>query len=215
MSTTYTNAIATIADILNRTDVNTQIGVAINTALRKVEQKVTLNYMFARSGAVVLADGAYSIAYPTRLKEFKSFRVFDGTDFVGDCEAVDETIAWGSYPDNIKDTGQPSLISLRHDTSTLLIRPTADQVYNLWYTFYAFSAPLETITNETHWLLSNFEEILIYGALIEMMPLIKDFERDVFWRGRFGEVMKDLKRQEKVSATTMSDPFIKGAYGTS
>lgn len=217
MSTTYSLAISTVADILNRTDVNTQIGAAINTALRKLEHKSSsnFNYMVSRNSvAVVLADGEYTITTPVRFKSFKDFRVFDGTDFVGTCKQVDESIAYASYPDVTDDTGTPSLISLRPDSSTLLIRPTADTAYNIWYSYYAYSAPLVVTTNETHWLLTNYEEVLIYGALVEMVALIKDFEREPLWRGRFNEVLRDLRNEEKSMAGALSINSMTGAYGT-
>lgn len=217
MSTTFTNAITTVADILNRTDVNTQIGAAINTALRKLERKpINYKYMLKRNSvAVVLAKDAFKVPMPDSLKRFVSFKAFQGTDFISDLTQVTESDAYTGSPNVITDTGPPSIMALVPDSSEVLIRPTADADYNLWYSYYAYSAPLVVSSAETHWLLSNYEEVLIYGALVEMVTLIKDFDRETLWRGRFGEVLKDLKNNEASAEGALESPFMEGAYGSS
>lgn len=210
---TFSLAISRVADILDRTDVNTQIADSMNTALRKIERKLNLNYMLTSNvAAVVLSGSAYTTPYPTRLKQFASFKVFSGTDFMGDVQFTSRATAYAAYPDVTNDTGIPEFASLLSESSMVLLRPTADVSYNLWYSYWAYSAPLIVDSNESHWILTNFEDLLIYGTLVEMVPILKDWDRDTIWRGRFNEVISDLRKEEMSQATSLGYSFVEGAY---
>jgi hypothetical protein len=210
MSLTFTTAITRIADTLNRTDVNVQIMHAVNTAIRKIERKYNFNYMQKRV-SVTLTPGTTSFPYPAGFKQFIKVVPISGTDRLRPVAFHSEDIAMWAYP-GPNDTGEPDMGSLIPDSQTVLIRPKADKEYSLECRYFAFSDPLILGESESHWLLTNFEEVVVYGALIEMVPVIKDFDRDTLWRGRYKEACKILNDQEASQDLGPKSAIVDGAY---
>lgn len=79
--------------------------------------------------------------------------------------------------------------------SNFLVFPTPDQAYPFEYCFLAIPDPI-SITNQTNWLTNYAPDALLYGALLEAIPFLKDDERMPLWQQNFDRALKSINDQD-------------------
>lgn len=199
-----------VADYLNRSDLTSIIPDFINSVIHHLEKKYNFNYMLSTTQTFNFVDGTYTYAVPTRYKSTKAFNYDDNGDLVPIVKK-DEDDALRIYPDYTDDTGEPKTFSYLPATSTFLIRPTPDASYTGYGRFWIFSADLSN-DGDTHWLLTNAWEVVLYGALKEAAPYLIEDNRLIVWTALYKEAIKELKDYEFDEDTSGADMTSEPAY---
>lgn len=183
-----------VSDYLNRSDLSAIVPDFINSSIHHLEKKHNFNYMLSATETFSLVDGTYEYDVPSGYKAVSWFKWDDNGDLV-DLVKKSESEATRYYPDYTNDTGDPELYSYLPATSKFLIRPTPDDSYTAYMRYWAFSADLSA-DEDTHWLLTNFWEVVLYGALKEAAPYLRDDNRIILWTGLYKEAIKELRDYE-------------------
>ena len=207
----------------------------INQAMRKFERGITVNalhgtsikttnfdYMKART-TVALAATNYEISNPfPSYKELINAHIIDSAGKrYPELSRDNFNRAIEVYPDFTNDIGRPLMISkvpvvessLVPDINPafkFLLRPTCDASYTLDIQAYQYSPSLDGIIYASNWLTLNAPEILLYGALLEAAPYLKDDSRIGTWRGFYNDAVLGLianQKNEKYSGSKLSIVF--------
>ncbi|MEW6096560.1 MAG: hypothetical protein AB1567_08550 [bacterium] len=187
-----------VADYLNRTDLSTQIKDAINMAQRKLERQYNFNYMQVRTitstsdNYISVPMGYYSGAtfISAPYKEVIHFKVKSGDTYYN-LIREDEKIV---MKDN--KTGLPKYFCYLPNQTEFLVYPTPDKEYSFDLLFYRYS-PTLTETTDTNYLTDYAPEILIYGALCELEPILMNDKRVILWKSLFQEALEGLRTAEE------------------
>jgi|TARA_R100000995_G_scaffold67768_1_gene36403 hypothetical protein len=92
---------------------------------------------------------------------------------------------------NASTTGLPKYYAL-FDDDTLLLAPTPDAAYSLELHYYHY--PSSIVSQSTTWLGDNYEEVLLYGCIMEAYTYMKgDADLLAVYKGRYDEGIKALK----------------------
>ena len=98
-----------------------------------------------------------------------------------------------SFPDtDAAFYGEPQYYAV-FDDNTFILGPTPDQNYSseLHYFYY----PESIVTAGTSWLGTNFDSVLLYGALLEAANFMKsDADAVNLYKERYGRAMAELKQ---------------------
>lgn len=97
------------------------------------------------------------------------------------------------WPDD-SVTGQPKFFA-DYDWYTWIVAPTPDQAYPFEVVFYEMPALLDQ-TNQQNWLTSYAPEALLYSALLECSPFLKNDERIPTWDTMLKQSMTALTAEE-------------------
>jgi hypothetical protein len=89
-------------------------------------------------------------------------------------------------------TGTPTHYAI-FDNTTFILGPTPDARYDMEMHYYAY--PTSIVNAGTSWLGTNFDSVLLYGALLEAYTFMKG-EADVIqnYIGRYNEALMQLKQ---------------------
>tara|TARA_R100001129_G_scaffold167682_1_gene135441 strand:- start:1735 stop:2367 length:633 start_codon:yes stop_codon:yes gene_type:complete len=88
-------------------------------------------------------------------------------------------------------TGLPKYYSL-FDDDTILMAPVPDAAYSLELHYYYMPASIVTAT--TTWLGTNYEQVLLYGSLLEAYTFMKgDPDLLALYKERYADGMRQLK----------------------
>lgn len=95
-----------------------------------------------------------------------------------------------AFPDPT-DTGVPQYYAIS-DNATTLLAPTPNAAYSIELSYYAY--PTSIVTASTSWLGTNFDSVLLYGALIEAYTYMKG-EADMLalYTQRYNEALAQLR----------------------
>ena len=92
---------------------------------------------------------------------------------------------------NASTTGLPKYYAL-FDDNTLLLAPTPDVAYDLELHYYHY--PSSIVSQSTTWLGDNYEEVLLYGCIMEAYTYMKgDADLLAVYKGRYDEGINALK----------------------
>lgn len=104
-----------------------------------------------------------------------------------------------SYPDP-SVTGVPKFYAM-FDDNTLLLAPTPGSAYEVELHFFGY--PESIVTAGTTWLGDNYDQTLLYGALIEAGGFMKETpEQMAFWTGQFDSAMSLLMTNVNIKNNT-------------
>ncbi len=82
-----------------------------------------------------------------------------------------------------------------YDYEHWLIAPTPDANYP-WETVYYQQPPLLDDVNQTNWLTDYAPNALLYRALLEATPFLKNDERIPVWQAMYGQQMQTVNTQD-------------------
>jgi|TARA_R110001599_G_scaffold256253_2_gene456459 hypothetical protein len=92
---------------------------------------------------------------------------------------------------NASTTGLPKYYAL-FDDNTLLLAPTPDVAYDLELHYYHY--PSSIVSQSTTWLGDNYEEVLLYGCIMEAYTYMKgDADLLAVYKSRYDEGINALK----------------------
>lgn len=179
------------------TEVANQIPRLINLAERAIATKLKvqgfLNVVIAN-----LVAGTSVYQKPDRWRQTVSMNIGTGAN-----QNVRQVLLPRSYdycrtywPDSsVMDTAQPPLFYADYDYNNWLVVPTPPINYPWEINYYQLPALLDS-TNQTNWLTNYAPNLLLYRALLEMTPFLKNDERIPTWQAMYQEQLADLDLQD-------------------
>lgn len=84
-----------------------------------------------------------------------------------------------------------------YDYTHWLIAPTPDDDYNFEVLYYERLQPLDS-SNQTNWFTQYAPQALLYGALLQAMPFLKNDDRVQMWQTLYGQAMEILKAEDQL-----------------
>ena len=107
-------------------------------------------------------------------------------------------------------TGTPEYYS--HNAGQLELYPTPDSNYSADINYLAQVAALSD-ANTTNWLLTNYPDIYLYGALIHSAPFLQEDERTQTWAALYASaVARANKASNKATASGSGLKMRIGSY---
>lgn len=101
-------------------------------------------------------------------------------------------------------SGVPRWIA--RDQGSFVFGPEPDSDYSLVGTYYAKPTALRDDTDGINWLVENAPDLILYGALLEAEPFLKNDARIAVWRDYYADALVDYRDQikaEDVSGSPM------------
>ena len=185
---TYSDLVTAVGTWLNRTDLASYIPDFIALAEERIYRNLRVKAMETALSETI-ASGV--IAVPSDYIELKSAYV-DGSPACFLERASVEDI-YTKYPDRSAE-GKPAYIA--REGSNFIFGPYPDSAYTIKGIYYARLAALSA-TNTTNWLTTNAPSLVLFGALCEAAPFLKDDQRIIVWEQKFLAQLGDANRADK------------------
>jgi len=198
----YTELKAAIADWLDRSDLTARIPDFIALAETRINRELRIRPMEYRATMNTTAGQRY-FALPGGYLQMRNFQL--NTDPITPLEYITPEMLDRLY--GSVTTGKPKAYSLIGDE--IQLAPIPDAIYEVEMAYYEKFTPLGDGTGGTvtsNWLTANAPDILLYGALIEAEPFIKNDERIQLWLTAYKEAVDKLQKaddRDRHSGSTM------------
>jgi hypothetical protein len=98
------------------------------------------------------------------------------------------------WPD-ATDTSVPEFYC-DYDYTHWLVAPTPAADYNFEVLYYERVQPLDS-SNQTNWFTTYAPQALLYGALLQAMPFLKNDARIAMWQQQYDLIMATLKAEDQ------------------
>jgi hypothetical protein len=171
--TTYAELKSNITDFLNRDDLNTISPTFISLVEADMNRNIRHWKMEARSTAEI--DTKYS-AIPADMLEPIRFHVTSGD--TNPLELISQSQLLSRQARNLNTSGKPRYYALT--AGELQVHPAPDGVYNAELYYYQ-KIPALSDSNTTNWLLGEYPDAYLYGALVHSAPYLKEDARITTW----------------------------------
>jgi hypothetical protein len=157
-----------------------QIPRLINLAERRIARELKIQgFIAVVSDTMVVGQSVY--AKPDRWRDTVSINIGTGTSNANRTALFTRVYEYlRSYWPNESLTATPLFYS-DYDYSHWLIAPTPDQAYPFEVLYYELP-PLLDDSIQTNWLTEYAPQLLLYGALLEATPFLKNDERIGTWQ---------------------------------
>lgn len=99
------------------------------------------------------------------------------------------------WPDDTQE-GLPKFYA-DYDYTHWLVAPTPDDDYTFEVLYYERVQPLDS-SNQTNWFTIYAPQALLYGALLQAMPFIKNDERVALWQQQYDMIMQTLTAEDRL-----------------
>ena len=192
-SMTYTSLVDDIASYLERSD--SQTLAKIPTFIMLAEQVIASEIKFLGNLTVnnsTMVIGESIIPKPARWHKTVSMNVVVAGErqpvFLRKYEYLRE------YWPDATATGTPSYYA-DYDYTHWLIAPTPASAYTFEILYYQRLQPLDD-TNQTNWFTEYAPQALLYGALLQAMPFLKNDERIPMWQAQYQQIIQTLKTED-------------------
>lgn len=194
--TNYTTLQSTIADYLNRADLNSQIQTFIQMAEADMNTRLRTREMITRAEATSSAE---YVQLPADWLEAINLHIVDGKQplrFVTLDEA-DRIIKEQIYT-------QVAAFSLMNGAIELVPPPGADVDIKMIY--YA-KIPTLSAQQTTNWLLTKAPDVYLYGSLLHAQPFLMDDQRMPVFATLYNSRIEALN-EESMKSTHSGSPLI-------
>ncbi|MEM8714161.1 MAG: hypothetical protein AAGE92_00045 [Cyanobacteria bacterium P01_G01_bin.4] len=189
--TDYATLQQAIADYLTRDDLLGFIPNFIQNCENKLYRRLNLRNEEAALNVDILSGVA---VVPSDFKALK-FAYFDDT-FAEQLHWVPLNELYLDYP-NRNEAQIPSVIS--REATNFVFGPSSKDG-TLRGVYYAKPASVRTGTS---WYVENAPEVLLYGALLESAPFIRDDERLITWGNLFRDAVESIEEEQRNAETSM------------
>ncbi len=194
----------------------------VNFAMRRLERKHNFNGMKFRYTYSLVADTI--VAFNNPIPFYKSlesrggaYGLLSGRKYQINKQDLDSVE--GAFLDTQK--GPPALIaeipanesSLSPDISPnlqWLIRPVPDVTYDIIFTGYQYTPFLDGVIYSHNWWTDNHSDILLYAALLETEPYLKEDSRIEVWKNVLIDKLNDLILSESEEEYSGSSKYGQG-----
>ena len=204
---TYAKLQSEILDTLNRTDLVATITTyspgsvegAVQRGIRRGELRMQRELVFRElqeSSSFSITSSVASYTLPTDFGSFNFAYILGGTVAV----LQSKMIATLYSDDTSTGVGRPDSICIYG--SNFILRPYPDGSYEMPFYYNKKIAAL-TDTNTSNIILTNYPDMYLYSALLELTAHLSEDERIVVWKGYYDEG-KRVINQETTTAWTGS-----------
>ena len=183
---TYSDLKASIADFLNRSDLTTVITDFISLAEVQMQREVRHHRMVERAEGEV--DTRYS-AFPADYLESIRFHVNDDRSSIIELVSLTDML---KYRNENSATGKPRYYAISGESFE--VYPSPDTTYSTELMYYQ-TIPALSDSNTTNWLLTNYPDAYLYGALAQSSPYLKDDARLQVWGTLYTTVITSINNE--------------------
>lgn len=201
---TYANLKTAIADWLDRSDLTDRIPDFIALAEARLNRELRIRPMEVRSTLTLTAGQRY-FALPGGYLQMRNIQL--NTNPVTPLEYITPEMLDRLYGSNT--SGKPKAYSLIGDE--IQLAPIPDTDYTLEVAYYEKFTPLSTDVT-TNWLTENAPDVLLYGALVEAEPFIKNDERMPLWLNAYKEAIDKIQKADDRDRHSGSQMRVRTVY---
>jgi hypothetical protein len=186
---TFTELKDAVADWLDRSDLTARIPDFITLAEARINRDLRIRPMEVRS-TMETTSGQQYFNLPGGYIQMRNIQL--NTNPTAPLEYITPEMLDRLYGSSA--TGKPRAYSLIGDE--IQLAPIPDSEYTLEMAFYEKFTALGDGTSgtvTTNWLTTNAPDVLLYGALLEAEPFIKNDERIGLWLNAYNGAIKKLQ----------------------
>jgi len=184
--TNYSNLQTTIADFLNRDDLNSVIPTFIQLAEAQMNRDLRHWRMEVRASGQQSAGDAY-MQIPADWLETIRFHITDGG--TKPLDLISRKALEDKRAGNENMSGTPRYYT--HADSQFELYPTPNEQTNTELLYFA-KIPSLSASNTTNWLLEDAPDVYLYGALLHSAPYLSEDERVGVWAQLYGASVQRL-----------------------
>jgi len=205
---TFTELKDAIADWLDRSDLTARIPDFIALAEARINRELRIRPMEVRS-IMYTTSGQKYFNLPGGYIQMRNIQL--NTNPTQPLEYITPEMLDRLYGSNT--TGKPKAYTLIGDE--IQLSPIPDSAYELEMAFYEKFTSLGDGTSGTvtsNWLTKNAPDILLYGALMEAEPFIKNDERVAVWLNGYGNAIDKLQKADQRDRHSGSAMRVRNIY---
>jgi|TARA_R110002049_G_scaffold253764_1_gene429192 hypothetical protein len=205
---TFTELKDAIADWLDRSDLTARIPDFIALAEARINRELRIRPMEVRS-IMYTTSGQKYFNLPGGYIQMRNIQL--NTNPTQPLEYITPEMLDRLYGSNT--TGKPKAYTLIGDE--IQLSPIPDSAYELEMAFYEKFTSLGDGTSGTvtsNWLTKNAPDILLYGALMEAEPFIKNDERVAVWLNGYGNAVDKLQKADQRDRHSGSAMRVRNIY---
>ena len=205
---TFTELKDAIADWLDRSDLTARIPDFIALAEARINRELRIRPMEVRSTMYATVDQQY-FNLPGGYIQMRNIQL--NTNPTTALEYITPEMLDRLYGSST--TGKPRAYTLIGDE--IQLAPIPDSAYTLEMAFYEKFTALGDGTSGTvtsNWLTKNAPDILLYGALMEAEPFIKNDERVAVWLNGYGNAIDKLQKADQRDRHSGSAMRVRNIY---
>ena len=205
---TYTELKDAIADWLDRSDLTARIPDFIALAEARINRELRIRPMEVRSTMVTTADQQY-FQLPGGYIQMRNMQL--NTNPTTPLEYITPEMLDRLYGSTT--SGKPRAYSLIGDE--IQLAPIPDSTYTVEMAFYEKFTSLGDGTSGTvtsNWLTTNAPDLLLYGALMEAEPFIKNDERIPVWLSGYNNAIDKLQKADQRDRHSGSAMRVRNIY---
>lgn len=171
-----------------------QLPSLINLAERRLARELKIQGT-ATVASSTMQVGVAAYAKPDRWRETISIRIGTGTGYNTTKEVYPRAYEYMRlYWPNQTTLGQPRFYA-DYDYLNWFIAPTPDAPYPYELIYYELP-PLLDDTNQTNWFTEYAPNVLLYAALLEAAPFLKNEEIIPVWEGFYNRAVAALNGED-------------------
>jgi hypothetical protein len=205
---TYTELKTAIADWLDRGDLTANIPDFITLAEARVNRELRIRPQEVRSTMTTTAGNRYH-ALPGGYLSMRNIQI--NNDPTVPLEFISLEMLDRLYGSNT--SGVPSAYSIVGDEFQLA--PIPDSAYEVEVAYYKKFDSLGDGTGGTvtsNWLTANAPDVLLYAALLEAEPFLKNDERLQVWLGAYKNAVESLQKADSADRHSGSTMRVRNIY---
>ena len=205
---TFTELKEAVADWLDRSDLTARIPDFIALAEARINRELRIRPMEVRSTMYTTVDQQY-FNLPGGYIQMRNIQL--NTNPTTPLEYITPEMLDRLYGSTT--TGKPRAYTLIGDE--IQLAPIPDSAYQLEIAFYEKFTPLgdgSAGTVTSNWLTANAPDILLYGALMEAEPFIKNDERIPVWLNGYSNAINKLQQQDQRDRHSGSAMRVRNIY---
>lgn len=192
---TYSDLKAEIASWLNRSDLTATIPTLIQLAEVQLNADLTSRFMEVKASLPVTA-GVSTVDLPTDLLDVKRLQVVGSPNRVLIYRSPDEI----AQDNAANQAGMLETFSVFGNTLELAPIPDSDCTLEL---LYYQKIPALSDSNPTNWLLTNWPNAYLFGALLQAQPFLMNDERIPVYQSLYRQAVEGLNVVDWYSGSTM------------
>jgi len=189
--TNYTELKSAVADFLNRDDLTSVIPTFISLAEAQMQRVIRHHKMMQRSEAEI--DTRY-FALPSDWAETVRFHVIGDRTYRLELTSLDDMLQLRQANGN--PTGIPTHFA--HVGEQLEVYPTPSGTFDVELLYFK-DIPALSDSNATNWLLADYPDVYLYGALMQSAPYLDDDQRMQVWSTLYGNAVQSINQESKKS----------------
>lgn len=189
--TNYTELKSAVADFLNRDDLTSVIPTFISLAEAQMQRVIRHHKMMQRSEAEI--DTRY-FALPSDWVETVRFHVIGDRTYRLELTSLDDMLQLRQANGN--PTGIPTHFA--HVGEQLEVYPTPSGTFDVELLYFK-DIPALSDSNTTNWLLTDYPDVYLYGALMQSAPYLDDDQRMQVWSTLYGNAVQAINQESKKS----------------